>query len=335
MKYFTLLLFVFTFSSINAQCDLMPEIRASSTLLCPNEVLILTTADTFDTYQWFREGEPIEGATEYIVEVSFYEAAAATFYVVVTQDTCSAQSPSIFIDGYAFLPIYLIISGRYGFDPETEEFVLCDSTQYGGPDTLILEIGLPYDTLITWYKDGIDLEHDEPILVITEPGVYYATAAPSICPEFIMETLHSTVREGTPALIEIVEQDRILMVESDQPLFYYQWFFEGEPIDGANESTYEPEEEGIYNVYAETRVCGSWSPDYLFLIGSTKWSPNSLVAIFPNPFSNSITISRPSANGMTSISILDLHGKICYKQEIGMLENIAVSYTHLTLPTKA
>jgi hypothetical protein len=327
MKIFTFLLLIFSLNALNAQCD--PEIMASSTLLCPNEVLILTTTDTFDTYQWFREGEPIAGATEAEVEISFYEAAAATFHLEVTIDTCRGVSESVFIDGYAFLPIFLIVSGRYGFDPEEEAFVLCDSTQYGGPDTLILEIGLPYDTLITWYKDGIQLAHNENILVVTEPGIYTASAAPTICPGFFMETLPTVVREGTPAVIHIVEQDRILMVESDQMLFYYQWFLNGEPIDGANASTHEPEQEGIYNVYAETRFCGSWSPNYTYLVGSVKWSSTSLIDIYPNPFAEMIAITRPTVFGEATISLLDLNGKICFKQEIRMQESTSLNIQNI------
>jgi len=267
-----------------SQCELDIEIEANSVLLCPNEILILFTADTFETYQWYREGELIQGATGHEAQISFYEAAGATFYLVAGIDTCSVQSESIFIDGYAFLPIFVILSGRYGFDPIEEVFVLCDDTQYGGPDTLIMELGMPYDTLITWYRDGEIFASDVRRIEVTEPGLYEATGSPRICPGFSDWTLPIPVVEGVPAMVQIRESDGVLYADTDQELFYYQWYFNGLPIDGANGSSYVPEEEGIYNVYAETRVCTSFSPDFNFIFSYINEPGQPVIEIFPNPF---------------------------------------------------
>jgi hypothetical protein len=310
MKFIFTTLFIYASLQVYCQCELTPEIQASNTLLCPNEILILTVTDTFDTYQWYRENQPIQGANQATAEVTFYDAAAATFHVEVTLDTCTVISGSVFIDGYAFLPIYFIQTGRYGFDIEQEAVVLCDSTQPGGPDTLILEVGLPYDTLITWYQNGEIMDHTGNKLIITEPGVYWATAAPKICPGFVDETLPILVIPGTPAIITIIENNGILNIQSDQELYYYQWYFNGSTIEGANGSSFTPSESGVYTVYAETRVCGSLSPDFLYstsYINNPEWSNEW--KIYPNPFEDEIVTELPVVTS-GKVLLANMHGKI-------------------------
>ncbi len=306
-----------------AQCELGIELEASSTLLCPGDSVTLSVQDTFDSYQWYREGEALAGDTLSSLQMSQYDAAGATFFVSVTHEGCIDSSESILIDGYVFLPIYVVISGRYGFDPNTEEFVLCDDTQFGGPDTLVLTAGLPYDTLFQWYRDGVLIEDAEgPELVVTEPGVYELSAAPSICPDFVQFTLPIGVREGTPAVISIFQNGSQLEVESDQQLSYIQWYFNGEEIQGANDSIYTPAENGIYNVYAENFVCMSYSADFEFITTSTKdLVYNHLFEISPNPFVQDLQI-RSSASGKVEMELYTTAGVLVNQQELLFSEGI-------------
>jgi hypothetical protein len=322
-----LVLLGFHFAAFS-QCELDIEIEANSLLLCPNEVLILNTTDTFDTYQWYREGVMIAGATGPEVEISFYDAAAATFYLIAGIDTCSVQSESVFVDGYAFLPIFMILSGRYGFDPTEEVFVLCDDTQYGGPDTLILEIGMPYDTLITWYRNGEIFAADVSRIVVTEPGLYEATGSPRICPGFSDWTLPVPVIGGVPAVVQIREDDGTLYADTDQELFYYQWYFDGSPIDGANSDSWIPEEEGIYNVYAETRVCTSFSPDFNFIFSNISEPGQARIDVFPNPFYHSLQLRFEEAF-TGKLFLYDMHGRAVAQQEMSGEYNLELQLDHL------
>jgi hypothetical protein len=51
--------------------------------------------------------------------------------------------------------------------------------------------------------------------------------------------------------------------------------------------------------------------------------------IYPNPFSDVLIISRPTLVGEATISLLDLNGKICFKQEIGMQESISLNLENI------
>jgi hypothetical protein len=300
-----------------AQCDFNIDLEASSTILCPNDSVTLSVQDTFDSYQWYREGEALQGDTLSILEQSQFEAGGATYYVLVTHEGCTESSDSLLIDGYVFLPIYLVLTGSYGFDPNTEEFVLCDNTQFGGADTLILTVGLPYDTLFQWYRNGELIEDaDGPELIVTEAGVYEVSAAPSICPNFVQYTLPTVTREGTPAVISIVQNGSQLEVESDQELSYIQWYFNGEEIQGANDSIYTPTENGIYNVYAENFVCMSYSADFEFITTSTRdLVHNQLFEISPNPFVQSVQISS-LLDGRVDVELYSATGVLVNHQEL-------------------
>lgn len=306
-----------------AQCDFSIELEASNTLLCPNESVTLSVQDTFDSYQWYREGEVMEGDTLPILEQTQFEAGGASYFVLVTHEGCTASSDTLLIDGYVFLPIYLVVSGRYGFDPETEQFVLCDNTQFGGPDTLILTAGLPFDTLFQWFRNGELIEDaDGPELIITEPGVYELSAAPSICPDFVQFTLPTSVIEGTPAVISIIQNGSQLEIESDQELSFIQWFFNGEEIEDANDPVYTPTENGIYNVYAENFVCMSYSEDYEFITTSTRdLVNNNLFEISPNPFVQSVQISS-LMNGRVDLELFSTTGVLVNHQELLFSEGI-------------
>ena len=306
-----------------AQCELNIELEASSVLLCPGDSVTLSVQDTFDSYQWYREGEALEGDTFAILEMSQYDAGGASFFVLATHEGCTESSDTLLIDGYAFLPIYLVVTGRYGFDPNTEEFVLCDDTQFGGPDTLILTAGLPYDTLFQWYRNGALIAGaDGPELVITEPGVYELSAAPSICPNFVQFTLPTTAIEGTPAVISIIQNGTQLEVVSDQNLSYIQWYFNGEEIPDANGSTYTPTENGIYNVYAENFVCMSYSGDFEFITTSRKdLIHNHLFEISPNPFVQNLQISS-HMNGRVELELYSTAGVLVDHQELLFTEEI-------------
>lgn len=314
---FTTIFSLFLMNFLSAQCELNIQLEASSTLLCPGDSVTLSVQDTFDSFQWYREGEILEGDTFPVLRMSQYDAGGATFFVMITHEGCTELSEPLFIDGYAFLPIYVVISGRYGFDPIEEEFVLCDDTQFGGPDTLILTAGLPYDTLFQWYRNGVIMENETgPELVVTEAGVYELSAAPSICPNFVQFTLPMPARVGIPALISIVQNGSELEIESDQTLSYIQWYFNGEEIPGANGLVYTPTENGTYNVFAENFVCMSYSADFEFISTSRdELIYNHLFEISPNPFVQNVQISS-SMDGKVDLELYTSAGVLVNRQQL-------------------
>lgn len=274
-----------------SQCDFSVQITASSVLLCPGTEVTMHVPDTFDSYQWYRDEELLEGATESELTLSYYDAAGSHFSVVLVQDDCSERTPELLVDGYVFLPIYLILTGGFGFDPDNEQFVLCDTTQFGGPDTMVLHIGGGYDTLIAWYRDGALLPEQGGSLAITTEGTYIAVAAPSLCPGFLQQTLPTSVRIGQAAQVYIGEDQGVLHALSDMPLSYIQWYKDDEAIPGANADTYTPPESGAYTFYAENFYCRSFSDIFNYVVSSVPEAGQGLSGeIWPTPCADALYV---------------------------------------------
>lgn len=75
------------------------DIQTTAVQICPNETAILSTPSNGDSYQWFYEFQPINGATDTIIEVS----EAGTYFVSVTSNGCSSVSVNLPIN--IFVPV--------------------------------------------------------------------------------------------------------------------------------------------------------------------------------------------------------------------------------------
>ena len=72
MKHFVTLLLNLTVIAGLAQCTFTPTISPNSVILCPNSSEVLTT-EVCDSYQWYKDGSPIPGATQQTHSVSYFE----------------------------------------------------------------------------------------------------------------------------------------------------------------------------------------------------------------------------------------------------------------------
>lgn len=153
-------------------------------MLCPGGTGIVST-QLFDTYQWKRRyygsttTELISGAVSQSLVMDYYSFSASYVSVTVTLSEQTATSPEFFVDGYVFLLPYVIISGTYTPGPEGS-FMICPG------DTIVFELGNPYNTNITWYRNGEAIAGaSSQVLKVGRDGVYEVTGAPEVCPEFI------------------------------------------------------------------------------------------------------------------------------------------------------
>lgn len=180
-------LFCFLFLSFGkwgaAQCPFDPLIEGDS-ILCPGDSSVLKT-QVYDAYQWYRrewgsnDAVPIPGATGQSLIVT--EADVLSFISVeATLAGCTERSPEVLIDGWVFALPVIIHSGNFQFDPNEQVFTICSG------DTMFLTLSSPYDTNITWYRDGTPIpgEHSS-TLAVTTAGVYNVTGAPAICPNYV------------------------------------------------------------------------------------------------------------------------------------------------------
>lgn len=153
-------------------CAHNPTITPADLILCPNTGDTLFTQE-YDGYQWYKDGNLLQGATNQFYVVDAFTDAGSMFSVEATENGCAEMSPEVLVDGWAFLGVTVITEGLK--EP------LC-----AGQDTLLLIINQPYTTNIQWTKGTIDIPNaTDDTLVVTTSGVYSVSGAPEVCPNFV------------------------------------------------------------------------------------------------------------------------------------------------------
>src|SRR5687768_10000242 len=111
---YTTLLFSLIFVSVKGQCPFDPLVTPSNLILCPNESDTLWT-QVYDSYQWYKDGNPIPGATNQYYVVNQFADAGSYFSVSATDSSCTEMSPQVLVDGWAFLPPFVMHQGDLGW----------------------------------------------------------------------------------------------------------------------------------------------------------------------------------------------------------------------------
>lgn len=103
------------------------------------------------------------------------------------------------------------------------------------------------------------------------------------------DTAYINVNVYDMPTVEIVEGDATLFaVANPEGTYVYQWYTDGLPVSGANDSLFTPMGSGLYFVTASNGPCTAYS-DTLSYMGVNEVVQN-LVSVYPNPFSESISI---------------------------------------------
>ncbi len=188
-KLLTVLLFVLVPFLLRAQCNHNPTITGDL-ILCPNEGGTITTQAS-DSYQWWSR--PYGSSTTTIISGATLQdyavpsnAGLTYFSVDATIAGCTERSPEALVDGWVFAGLDYILDGNFVPGPAGLNF--CEG------DSMTITLGMPYDTLITWYLNNVVITGaDSTTLVVYQTGVYRASAAPSLCPNYIQHGLQESV----------------------------------------------------------------------------------------------------------------------------------------------
>jgi hypothetical protein len=153
-------------------------------MLCPQGTGTVSTQQ-FDTYQWKRRyfgssnTEVLKGETAQSLVMDYYSFAGSYISVSVTLNGASATSAEFLVDGYVFLPLFVISDGNYTIGPDGE-FVICPG------DSVVFSLGNSASVNIQWYKDGSAIAGaNELELVVYQAGVYSVAASPAVCPNYV------------------------------------------------------------------------------------------------------------------------------------------------------
>lgn len=291
-------------TSALAQCPFTPTISPSAPVLCPGEQATLITQE-YASYQWYRDGQLIPGANGQSLSVNSFDDAGYSYSVLAEEDGCFEMSAQVLVDGWVFLPPFVIHEGD---DPIAigpfGEPTYCEGA------FVQLTLGMPYTENITWTNNGVPITGaTQPSLVVTTAGSYSASAAPAICPNSITQlgvSIDIAFQAPTQPVINAVDETLCATPAGE----FYQWYFNGTAMIGTDQQCITATEPGSYTVLVDyDHDCQVISEPYLSTsvgeqVGQRPWS------LFPNPSSGMVTViwSGPLTMG-TYWSVYDAQGR--------------------------
>lgn len=291
----TIFIAFITSMPVFAQCDLNPVVKPDNLILCPNATDSLRTTEIYDSYQWFKNNKPIDGANSRYLKVDQYNDAGSYFKVAVTKDGCADTSKRVLVDGYVFLLPYVVTTGDPGtYNPYKDITFQCPG------DKVILTMGDPYNTNIQWYDNYKPISGaTDQKFTVTQNGSYTVCGSPAICPSY-------TDCQSIPLNYKFEKVDATI-TERNDTLFAskannYRWYYNGHLIPGAKESYIVPDRNGGYAVGINTtHNCTGLSE--IFYYNNAK----AIVSVSPNPASSyvQVGINKP---GVSKIIISDMNG---------------------------
>lgn len=271
----------YSYTSFIQICPHDPTISPDNLVLCPNSSDTLFT-QIGDAYQWYKDGNLIQGATDSFLIVNSFMDSGSSFSVATTLNSCTELSPSVLVDGWLFLPMTVI---TYGLDNPP----LCEG------DTLILEVNQPYTENITWFLNGnVIAGQTNDSLVVTQSGTYSVTGFTSLCPNYSDVSLPLEYNFGAAPIPELIYYPVSNTLGTNVNAVQYFWNFNGVSIPNATTQLINLGEAGSYNLNCiYSNGCSANSLPYQYVPTGFDVVSNFGLNIQPNPAKDVVNIRIP------------------------------------------
>lgn len=282
-------------------CAVFPTISPEGPILCPNGTGELSTG-AFDTYQWYKNGAPIPGATSQTLAISSADDAGSWFKVETSIDTCSGMSDSVLVDSYVFLLPYIINEGDAPNSiGNSGEQIYCQG------DDPVLVLGSPYDTNVQWFNSGAPIAGaNSPQLAVSGTGSYSVEGAPSVCPDFVQNAGVEVVMEFHPYVQPTIYASGVLLCPQPEGLSA-QWYYNGSPVAGLDQCVI-PIDAGSYTVFVDYGDSCSVLSAPFNIVGLNELVRTDMTAV-PVPTSDRVTISWAEGGPLPDWRVIDMTGR--------------------------
>jgi hypothetical protein len=272
---------------------------SGSTTFCQgNSVLLSATTGSSYTYQWLKNGATINGATSQ----TYLASEAGDYSVTITNSgSCSSTSTEVTIVVNPLPTSNITANGPT---------IFC----IGGNVVLSANQSVGYS--YQWLLNG------NAILGALSPDYSATTSGAYSCNITNAEFCSKTSNVITVTVNELPEAPSITQIGNtlySSLGVQYQWYFEGTQINGATNQTYNPSQQGNYQVMIwDANECPSnLSAPFAFVFTAIDDLSvnNSAVRIYPNPVSELLNIEPISQESRGfNIQLLNSTGQLIVKE---------------------
>jgi large repetitive protein len=304
----------YLFNGIFVDCPFDPVINPNNIILCPEKDDTLSTISA-EFYQWFRDGNPIQEATQQELIVDYFNSAGSNFSVDVTIDGCTERSADVLVDGWVFLPVTVATLSDI---PLAD---LCEG------DSVYLQLNPPYENDIIWTKNNIVIENEtDDSLLITNSGVYSVVGFTETCPDFGGESVPiDMVFKPAPVPQIFFAPNSNTISTTAENVSVFTWFIDGIINEQFTSSSFEVPIDGNYNLNVQyNNGCEAMSTILEVIVIGIAEMKNTSLQVFPNPFSNSLQFINES-NNIIKAELFSSDGKLITAKSINGYETIDTS----------
>ncbi|MFZ6051457.1 FG-GAP-like repeat-containing protein [Halocola ammonii] len=126
-------------------------------------------------------------------------------------------------------------------------------------------------------------------------------------PPIITNTTWSTIYDCSLFDVSFTDDGALLTASEGD---HYQWFLDGEPIEGETEQEYTALVNGDYSVQVDIDFPCSGISSSTFVVNSIEeWEENE-ITLFPNPMTTSAMVDLGKLNGEIHLEVFDVMGKL-------------------------
>jgi uncharacterized repeat protein (TIGR01451 family) len=135
-------------------------------------------------------------------------------------------------------------------------------------------------------------------------------------PPIITNTTWSTVYDCSLFDVSFTDDGALLTASEGD---HYQWFLDGEPIEGATEQEYTALVNGDYSVQVDIDFpCSDNSGSTYIVVTSIEEWEGSEINLFPNPMTTSAMVDLGELTGQIQLEIYDIMGKLQRSESINL-----------------
>ncbi len=274
-----------------------PNILNSDASFCEGSNYTLETEPGNSSYDWYKDNNFLATTIEPFYTIS----EGGDYSVEALLGACSGSSPIYTVNAEALPDTEILLSGST-ISEDDDSALICEGS------SVSLAVVLDANANYEWIYNGNPIGTNSNILEVNTPGNYSVLVTNSSgCVN------ESTLFEIALSFVsaEITFENGILSESS--PASSYQWYLNGNLINGANAMDYSPMENGDYycNITNSDGCIASSNTINVILNGAYGIESIDQLTLFPNPTDGRLTLQiEVDQSTNFDIEIIQLDGRV-------------------------